>query len=65
MLEQDESQWLSIRQASVLVSVTKKTIRNWLRRNLITGEFSQGLRRWRVHKSSLLAFVEYKNENKN
>lgn len=62
-MENSVIHWLTVRQASELVNVTEKTVRTWLKNNLIHGEFSPGLKRWRINKVSLLQYVEYRNEN--
>ena len=55
-------EYISIKEAVHLVERTDKTIRNWIKDKKIKAEYSQGLRRWRIEKKSLLQFVEYRME---
>lgn len=52
--------YVTIKEAAKIANVTEKSIRNWIKQNKITAEFSPGLRRWRIDKQSLLEFIEYK-----
>lgn len=52
--------WVSIKKSARLVDKTEKTIRNWIKRGLVEAQFSPTLNRWRVKKSSLLLYTEFK-----
>jgi excisionase family DNA binding protein len=57
---EDKEKWLSIREAVRLTGVCDKTIRNWIKTKKIVSEFSEGFKKWRILRQSLLEFIEYK-----
>lgn len=56
-------EWITIVEAVRLSNRSDKTIRNWIKERKIVAQFSEGLRQWRISKSSLLSFIEFRERN--
>lgn len=53
--------WITIQQAIELTKVSDKTIRRWIKANKLKYQYSKNLRRYRIDKTSLLNYMEYKD----
>ena len=58
----DNTIWITAKEAMQLTGLSYTTIRKYIKLNKIKYQYNKALNRYRIDKTSLLHYLEYKDE---
>ena len=55
-------QWINLKEAQNITGLSYTTIRRYIKENLVKWEYSKALRKYRIEKTSLLNYIEFRGD---